>query len=296
MTRSMTGFAARQGALDTWSWTWDMRSVNGRGLDIRLRIPDWIEGLENKARAAIQGSANRGNITLTLRVTRADSTEGAALNAAVLEKSLEQLSEISKSAEAAGFSLAPLNAADILALRGVQDHSETARDIEPLKKALIGDLGELVDAFTAMRDQEGDALADILGTQIDTIENLVGKARALEPARTTHLKKLLNDNLQRVLENSDGADPERVAQELALISVKADVAEELDRLNAHIQAARGLIAEEGAKGRKLDFLTQEFNREANTLCAKAQFSDLTSIGLELKSVIDQMREQVQNVE
>ncbi|HDR29098.1 endoribonuclease YicC domain-containing protein, partial [Rhodovulum sp.] len=162
--------------------------------------------------------------------------------------------------------------------------------------ALLADLDRLIDDFTAMRAAEGAALEALLRDQLAQIADLVKDAARAAEARREHMAESLRANLARVLDNSEGADPDRVAQELAMIAVKSDVREELDRLSAHVEAARALLDADGPIGRKLDFLMQEFNREANTLCSKSQSTPLTRIGLDLKHVIDQMREQVQNVE
>ncbi|MEO0702908.1 MAG: YicC/YloC family endoribonuclease [Pseudomonadota bacterium] len=296
MTRSMTGFASREGHHDVWSWSWDLRSVNGRGLDIRLRLPDWIEGLEAPVRASLQGVAARGNVTLGLRVAREQGVAAPELDADTLSRALLQIRRVEAAATKAGVQLRNTSAAEVLALRGVQDSAALDQDTTPLKVALLADLKPLLAAFVEMRETEGTALHRVIADQLDRISQSASAARDVLDARADHMKAANAEALARVMEATDGADPDRLAQELALIAVKSDVAEELDRLDAHVVAARDLLASEGAKGRKLDFLTQEFNREANTLCSKAQFSELTRIGLDLKHTIDQMREQVQNVE
>ncbi|MGR3756183.1 MAG: YicC/YloC family endoribonuclease [Tranquillimonas sp.] len=295
MPLSMTGFATASGAADGWSWVWDLRGVNGRGLDIRTRIPDWLDGVEPAARAQMAAAAARGSITLSLRLTR-DPVEGvAALDRGGLRDALETLRAVEAAAAAAGVALRPSSAVDILAMRGVQDGAGAA-DPAALAEAALRDLPGLIADFSAMRGEEGAALAAAILQRLDEVSGLVGQARLLAEERRDRQAETLRANLARVLDNADGADPDRVAQELALLAVKSDLAEEMDRLDAHVAAARGLLAQEGPVGRKLDFLMQEFNREANTLCSKAQSADLTRVGLDLKTVIDQMREQVQNVE
>ena len=297
MTRSMTGFAASAGRLDDWSWTAEIRSVNGRGFDLKLRAPDWIEGLEPALRAALQGRIARGSVTFSLRVSQEGSAEAGRLDQDGLAQALHLLRQVEEAAERASVPLSRITSADILALRGVVEPvGRDEREAGSLRDAIMAGLPALLDAFDAMRDAEGEHLGDLLSAQVDQVEALVAEARALEPDRARKVRAALAESLGRVLENAGGADPDRVAQELALLAVKSEVAEELDRLTAHVAAARALVAENGPKGRKLDFLTQEFNREANTLCAKSQFAPLTRVGLDLKHVIDQMREQVQNVE
>ena len=181
-------------------------------------------------------------------------------------------------------------------MRGVLEVNTSEEDYKPLISRLKGDFSEIVAAFVQMRADEGAALEGVLRGQLETVDALVSQAQDNVESRREAVADSLKNNLAKVMDNTDGADPDRVAQELALIAVKSDITEELDRLTAHVAAARTLLDKGGPIGRKFDFLMQEFNREANTLCSKSQNSGLTAVGLELKAVIDQMREQVQNVE
>ena len=297
MTNSMTGFAAAKGATGDWSWGWDIRAVNARGLDVRLRLPDWIEGLEQMLRPIVQKSVVRGNVSLSLRVQSVRAEGTVQINTDALARALEMIGDVETTAQNRGVSLTPATAADVLMVRGVLESSVgDTTDTAPLSAALKAALPELLNAFNEMRQAEGKVLHGVLSEQVDRIETLTSDAAAMAAVRLQQMQANLRENLARVLDNTDGSDPDRVAQELALLAVKSDVTEEIDRLGAHVKAARDLLASKDAVGRKLDFLTQEFNREANTLCSKAQSSDLTAIGLDLKAVIDQMREQVQNVE
>lgn len=297
MILSMTGFAAAQGQGLGHAWVWDLRSVNGKGLDLRLRVPDWIDGLEAALRAGLAGAVQRGNVSLTVKVVReAGAAEALAINRDALHGVLAALAEVERAAAQAGVTLAQATAADVLAVRGVMETGAVEADTAPLRAALLADLPGLLAAFVAARRAEGAALAAVLGAQIDTIARLTAEAASEAAARRDVAASAFRENLARVLANSDGVDEARLAQELALIAVRQDVTEELDRLTAHTAAARALLRDPGPVGRKFDFLTQEFLREANTLCAKSQAAGLTRIGLDLKVVIDQMREQVQNVE
>lgn len=296
MIRSMTGFASGKGEYGPHSWTWELRSVNGKGLDMRLRVPDWLTGLEVTLRAALSKSLSRGNVTLSMRLTREDSASELALNEVAMATALSALEQTHKMAAARGIALEPARASDLLALKGMLDATADADDPAPLVARLTEDFKDLLAAFVDMRRAEGEALATVLNTQLDQVAALTAQAADLAVHRKDKMAVTLRDNLAHVLDNAQGADPDRVAQELALIAVKADITEEIDRLSAHVVAARELLGQEGAVGRKLDFLMQEFNRETNTLCSKAQSTELTAVGLELKAVIDQMREQVQNVE
>ncbi|MFV0515496.1 MAG: YicC/YloC family endoribonuclease [Jhaorihella sp.] len=296
MIRSMTAFASARGQHASYSWAWELRSVNGKGLDLRLRVPDWLEGLEAALRAELAKSVIRGNVTLSLRLTRHEECGGLALNPAALSAVLDALAQVEAEALERGMTLAPSKASDLLTVRGVLEAASGDEDIAPLIAQITAEFAALVGAFLQMRGEEGAALARILNDQLDMVAALTADAAALAETRKEAMAETLRANLARVLDQAQGADPDRVAQELAMIAVKSDVTEELDRLGAHVAAARALLETGGAVGRKLDFLMQEFNREANTLCSKAQNSELTAVGLDLKAVIDQMREQVQNIE
>ncbi|WP_417727671.1 YicC/YloC family endoribonuclease [Roseovarius sp.] len=296
MIHSMTAFATAKGALDGYNWTWELRGVNGKGLDLRLRVPDWIDGLEPALRARLGQAMARGNVTLMLRVTREDASGQLAVNPDRLEDVLRAMSVVEDRAMACGLSLAPATAADILSLRGVLEAGAGDTDTSAFCAALLADFEPVLQDFLAMRATEGAALARVLHAQLDEIARLTVAARDLLETRSADVARNHSAALVRVRDTISDLDPARLAQELALLSVKLDVTEELDRLTAHVAAVRALLNAGSPLGRKIDFLSQEFNREANTLCSKAQHAGLTKIGLDLKTVIDQMREQVQNVE
>lgn len=293
----MTGFASTATEDARYNWVWDLRSVNARGLDIKIRVPDWLGGLEEVLRKSLKAAVARGSVSVSLKITRRDEAGSQSINPDELTRVLTQLTAIAAEAEARGLRVAPVQPTDIAGMRGVlEQRAMTDDDTAPLLARLTEDIPALVDQLLASRAQEGAALVQVLSDQLDEVARLVAAAEAVMAARQDAQVTGLQDALSRVMANTDGADPDRVAQELAILAVKTDVREEIDRLNAHIDAARGHLASDQPVGRKLDFLMQEFNREANTLCSKAQFKDLTAIGLDLKHVIDQMREQVQNVE
>ena len=299
MTLSMTGFAARKGQGAGHSWAWDLRSVNGKGLDLRLRLPDWVDGLELALRGELAKALGRGNVSLALKITRDAGEEGETglrLNPAALQAALLALRAVEDHAMNIGVTLGQASAADVLAVRGVVEQGAVEVDLVALRAAILADLPALLADFNAMRAAEGAALGAILSAQIARITDLVAQAKIAAIARQDEAAQSLRDGVARIMAQNDAVDPARLAQELALLAVKTDITEEIDRLTAHLQAARSLLAETGQIGRKFDFLVQEFLREANTLCSKAQSIALTRIGLDLKTVIDQMREQVQNVE
>ena len=296
MLYSMTGFASGKGAQDGHGWMWELRSVNGKGLDLRLRVPDWVDGLETALRARLSQALGRGNVTLSLKLQAEDQAGTLALNAAQAEAVLRAMAAVEARALEMGLSLAPATAADVLIQRGVMEQGLDPADTGALTKNLLADFETVLASFLEMRANEGRALAALLAAHLNEIARLTDAADAAAEARRGEMADAFRAALARIMDNSDGADEARLAQELAMLAVKADVTEEIGRLRAHVAAARELLAAGSPIGRKLDFLSQEFNREANTLCSKAQNTGLTAIGLELKAVIDQLREQVQNVE
>ena len=295
MVHSMTGFASETGAASGISWTLEMRGVNAKGLDIRVRAPDRMIGFDQKLKTHFQKNLTRGNINVTLRY-EVDGASGAAqVDEAVLAAYFAAAKVVESKANEMGVTLTQSSVADILVQRGILVTGDEVENLPP-EAEVLKTAEAALQAFIKMRATEGAALHLILEASLSDVSALVQDAAKLAEARKDQVAASLKDNLARVLDNSDGADPDRVAQELAMLAVKADVTEEIDRLNAHVDAARALLKEDGAVGRKLDFLMQEFNREANTLCSKSGSTDLTRVGLDLKALIDQMREQVQNVE
>ena len=299
--KSMTGYAShvasRSVSAARLDWEWDLRAVNGRGLDLRLRLPEGIGMLEKKLRNKLAAQVSRGSVTVSLRLRATHDEASAPVDSAALDAVLLALDTIQSRAQNAGVLLQAPTALDLLSWRGVMPQGPDIATISPetLEAILLEDFDRVLSEFSAMRAREGAALAAVLRAQLDEIARLTANARALSDQRRDDLRAHFDRALAQVIE-ATRADPARIEQELALLAVKADLTEELDRLEAHCAAGRALLEASGPVGRKLDFLTQEFNREANTLCSKAQHLEMTRIGLDLKAVIDQMREQVQNVE
>jgi uncharacterized protein (TIGR00255 family) len=291
---SMTGFASLRGAAAGQEWLWELRAVNGKGFDLKTRLPEGFEPLEPVLRARIGAEVARGNLSLSLKLGKGNPGESPRLNPRVLAEVLTALKEVEAAARAQGLTLAPSRASDILTLRGVQEAGPLALDLEVLRAPLLADLEALLADFDAMRAREGAALAAVLSSQVTRVAELTEAASLAAAARRPEMAAQLHALVAGL--TGPGADAARLTQELALLAVKADVMEEVDRLRAHIAAARAHLAGPGPVGRKLEFLVQEFLREANTLCSKAGSAALTAIGLDLKHVIDQMREQIQNVE
>ncbi len=295
MVNSMTGFAAGSGQFGPYSWTCEIRSVNGRGLDLRLRVPDWIDGLEKALRDKMGKALTRGTVNLSIKISRNDDIGAPRINTEQLAHVITALRDIEEAAMAANLSLTPANPTEILAMRGVLDTSAPDDETTALRTAIVKHLDEVFAEFVAARGAEGAQVADMLRGQVKTIDTLVKRAETIWQDRADHRRQAVKDMVTSVLTDTE-IDKARLEQEIALLAIKQDVSEEIDRLKAHVETAGTLIAAKTASGRKLDFLTQEFNREANTLCSKAQYIQLTEIGLDLKATIDQMREQVQNVE
>lgn len=296
MIQSMTAYASRTGSLKTANWVWEMRGVNARGLDVRLRIPEGLDGLEQAVRAEIKKELARGNISVSLRVSYDEGAQSLELDEPQLDRVLTALDTVQDRAFTLGVTLGQPTAADVLNQRGVVVQGRASDSQEGIAKALINEFPKLISDFVEMRKSEGAALSSIISGQIDEIARLTDAAKAAADARRPQAAVNLKEAINRVLGEYGEADEDRLLQELAVLAVKQDVTEEIDRLQSHVVAAQKMIADPKPLGRKMDFLAQEFNREANTLCSKAQDTDLTAIGLDLKAVIDQMREQIQNVE
>jgi uncharacterized protein (TIGR00255 family) len=295
MVQSMTGFAAVSGEGEGASWSIEIRGVNAKGLDVRMRLPEKLGPHEAAFKTIFTKKFERGNINISVRVDTSKDDNAISLDEDVIDAYLNAAVKIRSKAKNMGLKLSPSTAADILALRGSLRNGDD-RQIELPDKAILDSLAQAADAFETMRKEEGAFLAKIIGSQIAHIEDLVSQSAAIADGRKDLVAENLRTNVARILNNADGLDEGRLSQELALLAVKSDVTEEIDRLGAHVEAARVLLAQTGSIGRKFDFLMQEFNREANTLCSKSQNVELTQLGLDLKATIDQMREQVQNVE
>jgi uncharacterized protein (TIGR00255 family) len=289
---SMTGFSREAGSTGPVQWAWELRSVNGRGLEVRVRVPNGFEALGEEARQRIAKGFSRGQCQLALTLTRPETAPRVKINEAVLASLAAALARVRLPEN-----IAPATVDGLLAVRGVVEaEDQGATDDEVLR----GDLGRALDGLVAgmreARAAEGRALAGVIAGQVEAMERLVDAAEACPARRPEAIRARLAAGVAALLEAGPGLDPDRLHQEAVLLAAKADVREELDRLRAHLDAARDLLAQGGAVGRRLDFLAQEFGREANTLCAKANDVALSRIGLDLKAVVEQFREQVQNVE
>ncbi len=292
---SMTGFARADGNGEGLAWSWEARSVNGRGLDVRMRLPPGFDGIEPAVREAVTKRFARGNVAVTLSLERPVGASAIRLNEALL---LELVKAADRAAELTGGQRP--DTASLLAMKGVIEIGDNGIDDQETRtkreQVLLGGLERTLDGLLAARRAEGDRLQVVIVDQISRISSLADQVRG-SPSRTPQaVRARLNDLVARLLDVNEAFDSERLSQEAVLNATRIDIEEELARLDAHVAAAHDILAEVGGVGRKLDFLAQEFNREANTLCSKANAVDITRLGLALKTVIDQFREQVQNVE
>ena len=290
---SMTGFARAEANHGDWRIVWELRSVNGKSLDIRLRLPAGLESLELDARRKPAAYLTRGNIQMSLQVQRGAAAPQRAINRQALLAYVAEARWLVTEGHAS-----PPTADGLLGLKGVLDATpEEAPEAETeLASAALQTLDGALKDLASARAAEGAEIAAVLLRRLDEMDALAAAAEA-DPARTADaIRARLRSQVEVLLSASAAVDEGRLAQEAALLATRADIREELDRLHAHIAAARALLSEGGAIGRRLDFLSQEFNRESNTLCAKSNAASLTAIGLQLKVVVDQFREQVQNIE
>ncbi|HEX3699365.1 MAG TPA: YicC/YloC family endoribonuclease [Phenylobacterium sp.] len=288
----MTGFGRAEGALSGWSWAVEARSVNGRNLEVRFRGPPGFDGLERAARELAQARFQRGQVNVGVQARRAEAAGAVRLNLAQLELYLAAGAPYLAAGKAG-----PPSLDGLLALKGVIETEDAVDDPEaraPLEAAIAASLAAALDGLQGARREEGRALEGVLSGFLDRIAELVDQAETLAAEQPGAIKERFARRMAELV--GEGADEARIVQEAAAMATKADVREELDRLAGHVASARTLIAGDGGVGRRLDFLTQEFMREANTLCSKSASGALTSTGLDLKAVIDQFREQVQNVE
>ncbi len=290
----MTGFARADGSGGAYRWTWELRSVNGKGLDVRLRLPPGFEPLEAPARERLGAGLIRGNVQASLAMQSQAGVGRIRVNEDVLAEVIAAMERVGRRIAAQ-----PPTLDGILALRGVVETVDEADDPEvraALGADILADLDTALAALTADRWREGRAIGAVLTARLDEVARLVAAAEA-SPARTPEaIRARLAEQVSALVATGAALDPDRLHQEAVLIATRADIREELDRLVAHNAAARALLAEDGPVGRRLDFLAQEFNREVNTLCAKSNDRGLTAIGLDLKALVDQFREQVQNLE
>ncbi|MGH1417567.1 MAG: YicC/YloC family endoribonuclease [Hyphomicrobiaceae bacterium] len=294
---SMTGFARTEGSLNQATWFWEIRSVNGRGLDVRTRFPAGFEALDPAIRAKASKRLTRGNVSATLNLRREATMSELKLNEQALDGVMQAAQTVRQRPEVC--SETPLTVDVVLGLRGVLEAVEgelSEAERTALHEALLNSYDQVLDGLVKARREEGAQLEPVVTSQLDSIESLVEKIEN-SPVRTSEaIQARLKEKIDKLMETGHELEPARLHQEAVVLATRVDIEEELKRLKAHVVAARQLLQRDGAVGRKLDFLAQEFNREVNTICSKSYDASITQAGLELKVVIDQMREQVQNIE
>lgn len=292
---SMTGFSRAAGGSASARWAWELRSVNAKGLDLRVRVPPGWDAVEQAAKTQAAARLKRGAVQASLTIDRTAGQTEVRVNEAALSAVLAAAAAIAERLPGA----APLSVDAALAQRSVVEFVEPEDSAEAraaFEAEIVRGFGEAIDALVAARAGEGAALEAVLLDRLSTIAELAARADACPARQPEAVARKLADQVKALVGTGVALDPDRLHQEAALLATRADVREELDRLGAHVEAARALIGEGGAVGRRLDFLAQEFSREANTLSAKSNDRSLTAIGLDLKAVVEQFREQVQNVE
>lgn len=291
--KSMTGYGRSEGEFKDWSWVWEVRAVNGKSLDMRFRLPLGFESMEPKIRKTVAGALKRGNLQITLTMNAEQGANTYIINHALVETLLREGQVLS-----AKHNLAPASVDGLYRVAGVLLEDTGPGAGAPQMKArnqeILRSLEDMLKSLISARTQEGAAMGEVLAQCVTAMETLTTKARQCESTVLANIQKKLDAKITELL--GEGLSPERLAQETAILAVKVDVREELDRLDAHIVQAKLLLASGNPIGRKLDFLSQEFIREINTLCSKSIDIEMTQIGLEMKSVVEQLREQAANIE
>lgn len=291
---SMTGFARGHGVAGSYVWNWELKSVNAKGLDLRFRLGQGWDAIEMSARTLGSEKLSRGTVYANLTVERKGVAPAVRVNEPVLAAVLSTLKSLSGKVEAA-----PPALDGILSLKGVieiTEEDEREEDHRAAEAAIIASFEKALVELVTMRHAEGATLGRLLSTRLDEIAALTARAEKAPGRKPEAIKARLAEQVATLLSASERFDSDRLHQEAVLLAAKADIREELDRLASHVAQAKKLLTDGGAIGRKLDFLAQELHRESNTLTAKANDVELTNIGLELKTVVEQFREQVQNLE
>ena len=290
----MTGFARIDGAEDGYNWVWELRSVNSRSLDVRLRLPNGMEHIETGARNMVSEQLTRGNVSVSLTLQKPPSRQEVLIKSEVLNQILQISKKLSED-----HNVSPPSVDGLLAIRGVlevRDEEENDQQLKNIEIAIFEGLSKGLDELVKNRYAEGERLVVSIGRHLDEIESLIAEASSIDEAQPAVILKRMREKINSLANELPALTEERLAQEAAILAVKADIREELDRISAHVEGGRELIESGSPVGRKLDFLCQEFNREANTVCSKSSDLNLTRLGLQLKAVIERLREQIQNIE
>tara|TARA_Y100000994_G_scaffold34986_1_gene25493 strand:- start:451 stop:1335 length:885 start_codon:yes stop_codon:yes gene_type:complete len=294
----MTGYASGSAQVGSVLLDLEIKSVNSKSLDLKIYLPEYLSSLENELRQVASGKVFRGSVVLKIKVSQhSELSNEYFLNDQVLNTVFEKIQNIEKICEKKNIPLEPLKASDFLAIKGVWEEDKNASTfIDDMKSIILDKANELIESLLEARKKEGQGLLTILADKLASILALHKAAEEILPERSKHLEKNFKSLIDKIMSEHSQLDENKIEHEIAIIAIKQDITEELDRLKVHILSMQDLLNSTGAIGKKLDFLSQELNREVNTICSKSQYSALTKIGIEMKTLVDQFREQVQNVE
>ena len=294
----MTGYASCSAQVGSVSLDLEIKSVNSKSLDLKIYLPEYLSSLENELRQVALGKVFRGSVVLKIKISQhSELSNEYVINDQVLNTVFEKIQNIGKMCEEKNIPLEPLKASDFLAIKGVWEEDKNASNfIDDMKSIIFDKANELIESLLEARKKEGRGLLTILADKLASISALHKAAEEILPERSKHLEKNFKSQIDKIISEHSQLDENKIEHEIAIIAIKLDITEELDRLKVHILSMQDLLNSTGAIGKKLDFLSQELNREVNTICSKSQYSALTKIGIEMKTLVDQFREQVQNVE
>lgn len=294
----MTGYASGSVQANSVLLDFEIKSVNSKSLDLKIFLPEYLSVFENELRQIVLKKISRGSVFLKIKLNqKTEHQNNYVLNDKVLQNVFEKIENIERICDEKNIPLEPLKALDFLAVKGVwEENKNSSTNVDDIKKIVLDKIEELVVSLLQTRKKEGQGLHSILSEKLSSLIELRKAAEKTLPARSNHLKKNFKSTIDGIISETSKIDENKVEQEIAIIAIKQDITEELDRLKVHIESMQDLLSSSGVVGKKLDFLSQELNREVNTICSKSQYSDLTKLGIEMKTVVDQFREQIQNVE
>jgi uncharacterized protein (TIGR00255 family) len=294
----MTGYASGSVQANSVLLDFEIKSVNSKNLDLKIFLPEYLSVFENELRQIVLKKISRGSVFLKIKLNQqTEHQNNYVLNDKVLQNVFEKIEDIERICDEKNIPLEPLKALDFLAVKGVwEENKNSSTNVDDIKKIVLDKIEELVVSLLQTRKKEGQGLHSILSEKLSSLIELRKAAEKTLPARSNHLKKNFKSTIDGIISETSKIDENKVEQEIAIIAIKLDITEELDRLKVHIESMQDLLSSSGVVGKKLDFLSQELNREVNTICSKSQYSDLTKLGIEMKTVVDQFREQIQNVE
>ena len=294
----MTGYASGSVQANSVLLDFEIKSVNSKNLDLKIFLPEYLSVFENELRQIVLKKISRGSVFLKIKLNQqTEHKNHYILNDKVLQNVFEKIENIERICDEKNIPLEPLKALDFLAVKGVwEENKNSSTNVDDIKKIVLDKIEELVVSLLQTRKKEGQGLHSILSEKLSSLIELRKAAEKTLPARSNHLKKNFKSTIDGIISETSKIDENKVEQEIAIIAIKLDITEELDRLKVHIESMQDLLSSSGVVGKKLDFLSQELNREVNTICSKSQYSDLTKLGIEMKTVVDQFREQIQNVE